>query len=366
VTAASVIQYGKELTRIRLTALFLFVASFAFAQVGGKEVFSFLNTPVSARTTALGGYVIGVFDNDQNLGLNNPALLNEEMSRSLSINHNFNYTGIQNGFASYAHHVNKWNLTVHGGIQYIDYGGFTRADDRGNIDGEFKANELAIVIGAGWKINERMHVGANLKFITSNLESYNASGLVADLGGTYQNADGSAVYSIVLRNIGGQLSPYYAGGETEPVPFDLQFGISKRLKHLPFRFSIVAHDMHRWNLLYDSPISDEQATLIGEEPTEPNAFGEKVDNFFRHLVFSGEFLLGKGENFQIRFGYNHRRKKEMSVPNARSLAGFSMGFGFKVSHFKLDYGMGIHHIAGSVKHIGISTNLSRFGQKDIL
>jgi hypothetical protein len=363
---ANVIQYGKELVRNSITVLFLFVTYCAFGQFGGKEIFTFLNTPASARTTALGGYQIGVFDSDQNLALNNPAQLNEEMHQSLSFNHHFHYSGIQNGFASYAHHAKKINLTVHGGIQYINYGDFVLADDRGNVEGEFKASELALVVGGGRKINERMHVGANLKFVTSNLESYNSTGLVVDLGGTYQNADGSAIFSIVLKNMGGQLSTYYEGGENEPVPFDLQFGISKRLKYLPFRFSVIAHNMHRWNLLYDSPISTEQATLIGEEQNEPSAFSERVDNFFRHLVFNGEFLLGKAENFQLRFGYNHRRKKEMSVPNARSLAGFSMGFGFKVSHFKLDYGMGIHHIVGSVKHIGISTNLSRFGKKEML
>ncbi len=346
--------------------LFFFFISAASAQFGGSEVFTFLNTPGSARTTALGGYQIAVLDEDQNFALNNPALLNPEMSGSLSVNHNFHYAGISNGFASYAHFMKKWDVTMHGGIQYISYGEFTRADDRGNIEGTFRANEFAFVVGGGKKINERMHLGLNLKFITSRLESYNSAGLVADIGGTYESADRSALYSIVLRNVGGQLSPYYPDGPIEKVPFDLQIGFSKRLKYLPFRLSVIAHSLHRWNLLYDSPISDERATIIGQEDTEPSAFNEQLDNLFRHLVFSGEFLLGKEENLQIRFAYNHRRKKELTVPNVRSLAGFSVGFGIRISHFKLDYGMGIHHIAGSVKHIGIRTNLNHFGKKEIL
>lgn len=347
--------------------LFLLLISFsAEAQVGGEEVFTFIKLPGSSRTTALGGYQIAVFDDDQNLALNNPALLNPRMHQSLSFNHNFHYAGIQNGFASYAHHSDSLNLTFHGGFQYINYGDFVLADDRGNIEGEFKANELAFVVGAGRKINERMHLGMNLKLISSSLESYNSFGIAGDLGATYQSGDGSAIFAVALKNIGGQLSKYHETAPSEVIPFDLQFAISKRLKYLPFRFTIVAHDMHRWNLLFDSPISDEQASLIGEDPTEPSRFNEQLDNFFRHFVFSGEFLLGKNENFNLRFAYNHQVKQELSVPNARSLAGFSMGFGFRVSKFKLDYGIGVHHIAGSVKHIGISTNLSRFGNKDLL
>lgn len=353
---------------IRNSAVIFFLLMYiqASAQFGGSEVFTFLNTPGSARTTALGGYHIAAFDSDQNLALNNPALLNSDMGGSLSVNHNFNFTGISNGFASYAHHVEKWDVTMHGGIQYVSYGEFTLADDRGNIEGTFRANELAFIIGAGKKLNERMHLGVNLKVVSSRLESYTSTGLVADLGGTYESGDGSAVYSIVLRNIGGQLSPYYTDGSKEKVPFDLQIGFSKRLQYLPFRLSVTAHSLHRWNLLYDSPISDEQATIIGQESQEPSAFNEQLDNFFRHLVFGGEFLLGKEENLQIRFAYNHRRRKELTVPGVRSLAGFSVGFGIRISYFKLDYGMGIHHIAGSVKHIGISTNLNRFGKKKIL
>lgn len=85
-----------------------------------------------------------------------------------------------------------------------------------------------------------------------------------------------------------------------------------------------------------------------------------IDNIFRHIIINGEFLLGKNENLRLRAGYNHLRRKELSLSTFRSLAGFSLGFGLKINVFKLDYGVGYHHVAGATNHITISTNMGKF------
>ena len=358
--AAAAKQSGKWKVSSSIFTLLLMCTFSLQGQIGGKHIYSFLNLSSTSRTTALGGSQIVVIDQDAGLALNNPALLNSEMDKAISFQHNFHLAGISNGFASVARHFDKLNTTFHGGIQYINYGEFIEADVFGNQTGTFKGNELAIVIGAGRALNERMRVGTNLKLINSRLADYSSFGLAFDAGFTYSSEDGSTVYGIVFKNIGGQLSKYYEDAERETIPFDLQFGISKRLTHLPFRFTVIAHDMHQWNLLYDDPNAENGSIVLGEESSEPDQFGMQVDNLFRHLIFSGEFLLGKKENFNLRFAYNHQLKKELSVSGARSLTGFSLGFGLRISKFTLDYGMGIQHLAGSVKHIGISTNLNRF------
>ena len=61
-------------------------------------------------------------------------------------------------------------------------------------------------------------------------EAYNSVGMVADLGAFYQDTSGTFSLSLVLRNVGAQFSKY--GENREKVPFDLQIGLSKRLKHL--------------------------------------------------------------------------------------------------------------------------------------
>jgi hypothetical protein len=336
------------------------------AQVGGDHVFEFVNLPSSARISALGGNLITVRDDDLALSFANPALLNPTMDKAITFNHDFHFADIHNGYAAFGKYVEKIDMTFHGGIQYITYGKFDLTDDRGNILGNFKSNEFAFTVGASRQINERMAVGSNLKFVTSRLESYHSLGLLFDLGGVYFNEEKDFTFSIVLKNIGAQLSTY-AGNGTEPAPFDFQMGISQKLKHLPFRFSIIAHSLNRWNLLYDNPNSEEQGSLIiGADPDEPSRFSEELDNFFRHIIFNGEFLLGKAENVRLRFGYSHRLKKELSVAAYRSLAGFSAGFGLKINRFRIDYGFGVYHLAGSTKHISISTNIDSFTKNRII
>ena len=100
--------------------------------------------------------------------------------------------------------------------------------------------------------------------------------------------------------------------------------------------------------------------LFGEEQPKENKASAAIDNFFRHLVFNGEFLLGKNEGLRLRLGYNHLRKRELTVRNYRSLAGFSGGVGVKIKRFRVDFGYASYHLAGGVVHLGIGTNLRDF------
>jgi hypothetical protein len=253
-------------------------------------------------------------------------------------------------------------LIAHAGIQFIQYGTFQEADEYGNLLGTFKANEIAITVGAAKQLGDRISTGVNLRFVQSRLESYNSSGIMLDLGGAYFVPEEGFVLALAVRNVGVQLSTF--AEQTEDLPINVQLGFSKRLAHLPFRFSMTAHSLNKWNLLYDSPLTGPETTVIGEEPKEKSQFSQELDNAVRHLIFGGEFLLGKQENLHLRLGYNHQRRKELSVSSLRSFAGFSLGLGIRIKQFSIDYGFATYHIAGSTNHIGITTNLDRFGKTE--
>ena len=342
--------------------LFLIIIGFSntsIAQIGGSKVYEFLNLPASARITALGGKHITVRDDDLAFALGNPAALNDTMHNQLTFNHSFHLSDIGQGVAGYGHHSQKLNTTFLFGIQYINYGDFQLTDEFGNINGQFDASEYAITIGAGRSIYERLDIGANIKVVTSQFESYNSFGLTTDLSAIYHIDEKGFVASMVFRNIGGQLATY-RDGNREDVPFELLFGISKRLKYLPFRFSVTAQHLERWNLLYDNPNSQENTFFLGEQDVTSN---EWVDNLFRHLIFSGEFLFGKKENFRVRFAYNHFRKQDLSLRNFRSLSGFSGGIGLKIKRFRFSFGFGAYHLGESASHFSIATNLGEFKKK---
>ena len=350
---------------IKKLLFLIFISHFSlasFSQIGGQNTCDFMSLPSSSRISAMGGDLISVVDEDINLAYANPSLLNAKMHQQLSFNQAFHVAGIKFGYAGYGHHVSKWNTTFHGGIQYTNYGEMDATDVTGLVTGTFKAKEFAITAGAAYQFQERLRVGANIKLLTSRFENYSSTGISSDVAVTYEDTSKLLIVSILAKNIGTQLTTYTENNR-EALPFEMQIGISKRLRHLPFQVSLTYRYFDQWNILYDDPNGEEEILFLGESPEETTKASILLDNLFRHFVFGGEFLLGKSENLRIRFGYSHLRQKEMSITNYRSLSGFSFGFGFKVKRFRLDYGRASFHLGKAVHHIGVSSLLGPFKKR---
>lgn len=346
----------------KLTALLLFLGFgySSFSQLGGQKVFQFLNLPNSSRVEALGGSLIAVHDDDVALALQNPAFLDSTSHQVLSFNQNFHLAGISNGYVSYGHHLNRWGLSTHAGIQFINYGDFQWTDEIGNQQGTFDASEMSFVVGAGKRLNERIYAGANLKFISAAYESYSSNAFATDVAIGYENKENRFVSALVIKNVGLQLSQF--ANQKESIPLNVQLGVSKKLKHLPFRLSVTAQNLQRWGIRYDDPNAIQESGIFGQVEEE-NKFNQSIDNLFRHFIFSGEFLLGRNENLRLRVGYNHLRRQELKASQFKSLGGFSLGFGLKIYKFRIDYGVGYFHLAGAANHLSISTNLREYRKK---
>ncbi|MBK8389834.1 MAG: type IX secretion system protein PorQ [Saprospiraceae bacterium] len=349
--------------RIGIGILLLHLSIALVGQIGGKNNFEFLSLPASARLTGLGGSLITIVDSDINLAMASPALLNEKMNGSIAFNHNFNFDGINNGHLAYGRKIEKWGINTQAAISYANYGEFIAADETGVQTGTFKANELAFTLGASKVLNEKITVGSNLKMAFSNLESYKASALLMDLGMVYSTQEGRVNIAAVIQNLGTELTTY--NGTRYGLPLNIQIGLSNKLKHMPLRFSVIFHQLQQWSIRYDDPNNRDNVDLLGQQ-IESSALSQAVDNFFRHTIFNGEFLLGKNEGFVLRAGYNHLRRKELQISQFRSLGGFSLGVGLKIKQFRIDYGVGYFHLAGGTNHLSIATNLNNFKSKTAL
>ena len=340
---------------IKFTAvLILFFPVFLKAQRGGDAVYEFLNITNSARIAALGGNQVGMSGYDLNLSYHNPAALTDTVSGHLVLNYVPYLSDINYGYAAYARSFDKIG-TFSFGIHYINYGNFDRADEVGNINGSFSAGEYAFLMMYSRKLSNRFNAGITMKPVISNFESYNSFGLAFDLGLMYSSATRLFNAGITLKNFGAQLTTY--NETTEPLPMDLQVGMSIKLAHAPFRFSVTAQDLLNFDLTYTLP-GDEDEAPVGFEDENKAGFGDK---FMRHMVFGFEFIPSK--YFYISAGYNHRRRKELAIDAKSSTVGFSWGFGFRVYKFRFAYGSARYHLAGSSNHFSISTNLSSFSKK---
>ncbi|HEC41739.1 MAG TPA: type IX secretion system protein PorQ [Bacteroides sp.] len=339
--------------------LLLVLANPAMGQLGGNSTYAFLNLTHSARIAALGGKIVSIPDNDLNLSFHNPSALHEGMSNQLILNYVNYFSDINFGYVSYARsYEGIGNFAA--GLNYINYGTFIAADHLGNVTGEFRAAEYALNLIYSRALDSLFTVGVNVKPVYSVLETYHSFGLLADLGVTYTNRDKLFSAGLVLRNAGFQVKPYHSG-HREPVPFEILLGFSQKLRHAPFRFSIVAHNLQKLDLTYDDPSQGaEDFDPISGEPIPENKWEKLADNTMRHLIFGVEFI--PLENFYLRAGYNYQRRQELKISSRTAMVGFSWGFGIRISKFHLNYGRASYHLAGASNHFSITTDLSSFSR----
>ncbi len=347
--------------RNTLIVFFIFSSlTLSFSQTGGRHAYEFLNLPFSARTASLGGNTISTKDDDINLSLQNPSLLDSSMSNKLAFNYINYFTDVNYGYSAYARHFKNIG-TFSTGVQFLNYGKFTAADETGQITGQFEAADYSLNLAYARALDSSFAIGGTLKTIYSVLENYSSVGSAIDIAGTYHNKKKRFTAAAVIKNMGIQWKSYRPGNK-ESLPFEIQLGLSKKLAKAPFRFSIIGTHLEKWDLTYEDPANPTLTTdPLTQAEIKPNRAKIWGDKFARHIVLGSEFLLTK--NFNIRFGYNYLRRQELKVDSRTGLVGFSFGLGFKISKFNLSYGRASYHLAGASNHFSITTNLSDFYSK---
>ncbi len=332
-----------------------------FSQIGGTGTYQFLNLPVSARVTALGGNLIAVKDNDLNVAIVNPSLLTDSMDNNVALSFINYFGGIKYGYAAYAKHFNRLG-NFSAGINYLDYGRMTRADEIGITDGDFYASEMSFNLSYERQmLDSNFTVGATVKTIYSHLDSYISWGNAIDVGATYIFQKRNLCIAAVVKNMGRQWR-LYDSENREKLPFEMQIGISKKPKHVPLRLSINYDHLEKWDLTYEDPANPSTTVdpLTGAVTTQ-NKYKVFGDKLMRHIVVGGEFIVTK--NIFLRVGYNYQRRKELKIPEKRGMSGFSFGFGFRVYKFHFSYGRAVYHLAGPTNNFSISFDINCFQTK---
>ncbi|MCL2597804.1 MAG: type IX secretion system protein PorQ [Paludibacter sp.] len=321
-----------------------------FSQAG-SGLYKFLDFSPSARTTALGGMNVSLIDNDITMLFSNPALLTEKTHNMLSLNY-ANFPAFMNGTASYGYNLDARNYFGLG-VQYDDYGTLIGKNEYNQDIGNFYVKDIALYLSYGRKLSESLTVGLSVKPIFLTAEQRTSFGLGVDVGMSYQSSGKDFSAGLVFKNIGTQLKGFYSeqtGQFTEPLPFNIEAGFSWKLLHAPLRFSFTLHDLNRWDLSYEI-----DNTRTKENLKKINFF----DMAFRHTIIGIEFI--PSNNFYVDLGYNHRRSAELSTTNFKSLAGFSIGAGVKISKFHFAFAMAQYQSGLNIYHFTLATSLEDFG-----
>ena len=326
--------------------LFSFIATLSSGQTGGDNVYEFLNLTHSGLVSSLGGVNVSLRSGDVNLAYHNPALLDSDMNKSLALNYVSYFAGINYGMTMYARSFpGTGNFAT--GLTYLNYGSFKETDESGNITGAFSAAEYALSLIYSRDIDSLFSVGANLKPVLSFLEKYSSFGVALDIGAAYHSRDNLFSAGLAIKNAGFQITTY-AGETREKLPFEIQAGVSQKLAHAPFRFSVTIRHLERFDLTYNYESSLSNGTSTGSQTQKISDFFE---NSMRHVIIGAELIPHK--NFYLSAGYNYQRRRELEIDSKVSTVGFSWGFGINTSFLRIGFGRATFHLAGASNNVSL-------------
>ena len=312
----------------RLSAFILLTAVVALLPIDASAqktyVYEFLRNDLSARAAAMGGSFLTV-TNDPTGMFYNPATLNTVEGMQASFTVLKHLLDINSGSASFATTIEDFGV-VGVGVNFVNFGTFTRTDRINRDLGEFGPSDLAVVAGWGGELGDNISVGLDAKMIFSSIDDQSSTALALDGGILYRDTTARVQAGLSILNLGSQLSSY--GETTEELPVDLKVGISHELRGLPL---LIALNFHR--LLDDN-----------------DEFLDRLSSF----SIGGEFRISKPLRF--RFGYNNRIREDVSFGQSKGLGGLSAGIGVLVKDYRFDYAFNSLARVGGLHRISLNAS----------
>jgi hypothetical protein len=207
-------------------ALVLITAISAFSD-DGTTGFTFLQVPTGARAVAMGGAFTAVPGDPLSLYWN-PAAAALSQQSMLSTNYTSYMMDMQAGFVGWVNP--RENSTIGVSLNYFYGGSFDRTtmEDPMGTGEQFSSTSIALAGTWAKPLTESIAVGATGRFIYSQIDTYNANGFSADIGGIYcpPSIPGFAA-ALVVRNAGIQTKAFYT--ENDPMPTEVSAGVSQKL-----------------------------------------------------------------------------------------------------------------------------------------
>lgn len=292
-------------------ALLLFAALFTPSAVCSQSAigYAFLRTPVGARPSAMAGSFVAM-SGDAHSIYYNPAGVASIASRTAAFGYLNHILDIQSVFGAY---VTPHSKGAYGfAVQYTSYGDFKRTNEFGQEEGTFGASNLVAYLSYSQLRGKNFQLGANVKYIRSELEVFSSDAVALDLGFIYHSSLlGNLDFGGGIFNAGGVINAFDV--TKEKLPLNAQIGASKQLQHLPLRYSLTL-----------------------------------VKYFDDNLVFRAGGELNLATGLFLRLGYDTIGSDQKVGTDSDRFAGLSLGLGLEHQRYKIDYGISSFGEVGSL------------------
>ncbi len=305
----------------------IYISFFGQNSVYETSSFKFLNIATSSRQNYLGKAAIATFEPQIDIALANPALIQFHTRGKILASSAYYFTSLY-GNVAYGLNNYKHDIPYVVGANFISYGEQIQTDVDGNVLGKFIPNEISTYIAAS-KTYKNYNFGTTIKFAYGNYLLASSAGVAMDLSMLYRDEEREVYATLLLKNIGHQ----FVGRNTQSatLPFDIQLALSKKLKHLPFRLTIMAQEIHNWTSINNS--SDYY--LFPLDPFVTVKDNDLLTILMSKFVFSGEFTLGKA--FRFGASYDVKKSIEGRFDAFRGLQGLALGFGIYTRKYDFGY-----------------------------
>lgn len=301
----------------------------------GTTAYPFLKIGVGAKAQAMGGAFAGLAD-DESAAYYNPAGIIGFQQRAVAGSYMNYIADIQSGYLAmilpslstesqmrsdqFDEFTVKDAASALGiSVNYLNYGTMDETNSDGEIVGDFTGSDMAVALTYARRLSDQFTLGGSAKFIYQKIQEYSSDALALDLGGIYRLRDGRTSIGVSASNLGFQLS----GLSTEhkdPLPIIIRAGLSHHLRGMPLTASAeVAY------------------------PTDNDIFGSL-----------GLELLPKGSPVALRVGYSTFGNNYETGGSKDNTSGFSVGAGFRLSNFVIDYAFLPYADLGSLHRVSLA------------
>ncbi|MEW5766823.1 MAG: PorV/PorQ family protein [bacterium] len=259
----------------------------------GTTASAFLNIGQGGRASGMGGAFVSVAD-DPTAPYWNPAGISQITGRSLGFAHTLWLEDISATYLGYVQPLgDKAGLGL--GLIGLSSGDMEKWAEDGSSEGSFGAFDGAIILSYARKIFPGLSLGAGLKLIHEGIDNKSEKHFALDAGGVYHLPRHPIKLGLVIQNLGPKASLVE---EDFSLPLTIKLGGSYSL--LAHRL-IMAADMHK--------IKGQRA------------------GFNLGLEYWAIPSLA------LRAGYNLKGEST----EIESLSGLSVGLGFRIKNYGLDY-----------------------------
>jgi len=283
----------------------------------GVTAGSFLNIFGGCRPASMGDAFIAISDDNNGIYWN-PAGLSQIKRPTLSSIYGSWLTGINFANISYVNPLDRFTYGV--SLSYVNYGEIeeTTLGQPGGTGRLFSPTNYAIYSSLAYKLNSRMSIGFNGKYLTDNIDNNTASGYGADASILWL-ANDQLTYGACARNILSKFGNY-------SLPSNYGLGLSYKLP-----FLTIAAD-------YNIPNDNNSTINLGLECQYMNILSGRLGYNTRSEELAGGNLgIGLGLNMSsISFDYAYVPYGDLGTTHRLTINAFpTFGYNPIVSEIKI-------------------------------